>query len=537
MRQTLQLRLGQSLTMTPQLQQAIRLLQLSSLELQQEIQRAIDSNPLLEIDDTPTEVSGSALEPQPEGLREAHAGADAQPTDDPLSATDAALADSGLERPTDNTTAEPLADAQASELSRAESDSPPDNLDALSEATFGDELPLDSNWDEFYAASSTASAALPEGDDSGYLGATREDLHSYLLWQLQLTPFSEVDAALALAIIDAVDESGYLSASLEEIHAAVAAEAPELELALEEVAAVLKRVQHFDPVGVAARSVQECLLIQLQALPEATPWRQEALQVVSEHMDLLALRDYRTLVRKAKLKEAVLKAVMAVILQLEPRPGARFSVPDLHYVIPDVSVQKRNGQWQVELNSEAAPRVRVNQAYAALARGERGSGTSQFIRGHLQEAKWFIKSVESRNETLLKVASCIVARQQAFFEQGEEAMVPLVLNDVAQEVEMHESTISRVTTQKYLHSPRGIFELKYFFSSHVGTQTGGECSSTAIRAQIKKLVAGEDAAKPLSDSKIADLLVEKGVMVARRTIAKYRESLSIPPSNQRKRLV
>ena len=244
-------------------------------------------------------------------------------------------------------------------------------------------------------------------------------------------------------------------------------------------------------------------------------------------MDLLGSRDYRTLARKMQLKENELKEALDLIQQLDPRPGNSVIQSESQYVIPEV----------VELNPDAMPRIRINETYASMARHARNSSDSQFIRSHLQEAKWFIKSLESRNDTLLKVANCIVQQQQDFFEYGEEAMKPMVLNDVAEAVEMHESTISRVTTQKFMHTPRGIFELKYFFSSHVNTDNGGECSSTAIRALIKKLVAAENPAKPLSDSKIADLLTEQGIMVARRTIAKYRESLSIPPSSQRKRLL
>uniref|UniRef100_UPI002B492FCD RNA polymerase factor sigma-54 n=1 Tax=Aeromonas hydrophila TaxID=644 RepID=UPI002B492FCD len=368
-----------------------------------------------------------------------------------------------------------------------------------------------------------------------YQGETTENLQDYLLWQMRLTPFSDVDAAIALAIIDAIDESGYLTVSLEDIQTAVSSE--DVEVELDEVEAVLKRVQHFDPVGIAARSVQECLLIQLGQYSPDLPWLNEAKEVILEHMDLLGNRDYRTLARKTRLKESDLKEVLDLIQQLEPRPGNGVIQSESQYVIPDVSVVKKGNKWVVELNPDSAPRIRVNETYAAMARQARTSQDTQFIRSHLQEAKWFIKSLESRNDTLLKVASCIVEQQQGFFEYGEEAMKPMVLNDIAEAVEMHESTISRVTTQKYMHTPRGIFELKFFFSSHVNTEGGGECSSTAIRALIKKLVTAENPAKPLSDSKIADLLAEQGIMVARRTIAKYRESLLIPPSNQRKRLV
>ncbi|MBV7415500.1 MULTISPECIES: RNA polymerase factor sigma-54 [Aeromonas] len=479
MKPTLQLRLGQSLTMTPQLQQAIRLLQLSTLELQQEIQQALDNNPLLEQEESETQETN------------------------PEEAVDASQLDSS---------------------------------DAMAQDKMPDELPVDTTWDDVYSAGTAQSAGpIHDGEDSVYQGETTESLQDYLLWQMRLTPFSDLDAAIALAIIDAIDESGYLTVSLEDIQAAVSSD--EVEVELDEVEAVLKRVQHFDPIGIAARSVQECLLIQLAQYSPDLPWLNEAREVINEHMDLLGNRDYRTLARKTKLKESDLKEVLDLIQQLEPRPGNGIIQNESQYVIPDVSVVKKGYKWVVELNPDSAPRIRVNETYAAMARQAKTSQDSQFIRSHLQEAKWFIKSLESRNDTLLKVASCIVEQQQGFFEYGEEAMKPMVLNDIAEAVEMHESTISRVTTQKYMHTPRGIFELKFFFSSHVNTEGGGECSSTAIRALIKKLVTAENPAKPLSDSKIADLLAEQGIMVARRTIAKYRESLLIPPSNQRKRLV
>lgn len=484
MKPTLQLRLGQQLAMTPQLQQAIRLLQLSTLELQQEIQQAIDANPLLEQEDE--------------------------------------------------------SDIATPEIPDDDDFTPPDSSEEMAQAqeNMPEELPMDTTWDEVYtAAGSTSfgSGLMNSDEESVYQGETAESLQDYLLWQMRLTPFSEQDAAIALTIIDSIDESGYLSASLEEIQQAVSADDELVEM--DEIETVLKRIQHFDPVGVAARSVQECLLIQLNQFTADTPWLNEARLAIKDHMDLLGSRDYRNLARKLQLKEGDLKEILQLIQTLEPRPGSRIIPSESSYVIPDVAVLKKSNRWVVELNPDAMPKVRINETYASMARHARNSSDSQFIRSHLQEAKWFIKSLESRNETLLKVANCIVQQQQDFFEYGEEAMKPMVLNDVAEEVEMHESTISRVTTQKYMHTPRGIFELKYFFSSHVNTDSGGECSSTAIRALIKKLVAAENPAKPLSDSKIADLLTEQGIMVARRTIAKYRESLSIPPSSQRKRLL
>ena len=356
MKPTLQLRLGQSLTMTPQLQQAIRLLQLSTLELQQEIQQALDNNPLLEQEEN-----------------------DVQET--------------SPEEPVD-----------ASQL---------DSSDAMSQDNMPDELPVDTTWEEVYSAGTAQSAGpIHDGEDSIYQGETTENLQDYLLWQMRLTPFSDVDAAIALAIIDAIDESGYLTVSLEDIQTAVSSE--DVEVELDEVEAVLKRVQHFDPVGIAARSVQECLLIQLGQYSPDLPWLNEAKEVILEHMDLLGNRDYRTLARKTRLKESDLKEVLDLIQQLEPRPGNGVIQSESQYVIPDVSVVKKGNKWVVELNPDSAPRIRVNETYAAMARQARTSQDTQFIRSHLQEAKWFIKSLESRNDTLLKVASCIVEQQQGF---------------------------------------------------------------------------------------------------------------------------
>ena len=408
----------------------------------------------------------------------------------------------------------------------------------MSKDTISDDMAMDVTWDEYMsAAPASSSGPMPE-DESIYQGSSTETLHEYLMWQLQLTPFSPTDEAIAIAIVEAVDDSGILTLSCEEILESFNQENDdEDEVELDEIEAVLKRIQLFDPVGIAARSLQECLCIQLNQFDKDTPFLNETKMILTDHIDLLAARDYRTLMKKTKLKEDELKEIMTLIHTLSPKPADTIVREESEYVIPDVSVKKIKGRWVVELNPDSMPKIRVNSQYAAMSRTVKSSGDSQFIRSHLQEAKWFIKSLESRNDTLLKVTNCIVQQQQAFFEHGHEAMKPMVLNDVAEMVEMHESTISRVTTQKYMHTPRGIFELKYFFSSHVSTENGGECSSTAIRALIKKLIAAENSAKPLSDSKIADILAEQGIKVARRTIAKYRESLAIPPSNQRKSFI
>ncbi|EOZ6018423.1 RNA polymerase factor sigma-54 [Escherichia coli] len=477
MKQGLQLRLSQQLAMTPQLQQAIRLLQLSTLELQQELQQALESNPLLEQIDTHEEI-------------------DTRETQD----------------------SETL-----------------DTADALEQKEMPEELPLDASWDTIYTAGTPSGTSGDYIDDElpVYQGETTQTLQDYLMWQVELTPFSDTDRAIATSIVDAVDETGYLTVPLEDILESIGDE----EIDIDEVEAVLKRIQRFDPVGVAAKDLRDCLLIQLSQFDKTTPWLEEARLIISDHLDLLANHDFRTLMRITRLKEDVLKEAVNLIQSLDPRPGQSIQTGEPEYVIPDVLVRKHNGHWTVELNSDSIPRLQINQHYASMCNNARNDGDSQFIRSNLQDAKWLIKSLESRNDTLLRVSRCIVEQQQAFFEQGEEYMKPMVLADIAQTVEMHESTISRVTTQKYLHSPRGIFELKYFFSSHVNTEGGGEASSTAIRALVKKLIAAENPAKPLSDSKLTSLLSEQGIMVARRTVAKYRESLSIPPSNQRKQLV
>ncbi|RKQ40412.1 RNA polymerase factor sigma-54 [Enterobacter sp. R1(2018)] len=477
MKQGLQLRLSQQLAMTPQLQQAIRLLQLSTLELQQELQQALENNPLLEQTDPHEEI-----------------------------------------------------DAQETRENEAL-----DTREALEQKEMPDELPLDASWDEIYTAGTPSGTGTDYIDDElpVYQGETTQSLQDYLMWQVELTPFTDTDAAIATSIVDAVDETGYLTVTLEEILESMGDD----EVSLDEVEAVLKRVQRFDPIGVAARDLRDCLLIQLSQYAKETPWLNEARLIVSEHLDLLANHDFRSLMRVTRLKEDVLKAAMCLIQSLDPRPGQSIQTGEPEYVIPDVLVRKAQGKWIVELNSDSIPRLKINQQYAALGTSSRNDSDSQYIRSNLQDAKWLIKSLESRNDTLLRVSRCIVEQQQGFFEHGEEHMKPMVLADIAQAVEMHESTISRVTTQKYLHSPRGIFELKYFFSSHVNTESGGEASSTAIRALVKKLIAAENPVKPLSDSKLTTMLSDQGIMVARRTVAKYRESLSIPPSNQRKQLV
>ncbi len=507
MKPTLQLQIGQHLAMTPQLQQAIRLLQLSTLELQQEIQEALDANPMLESTDDDSEPA-EKIDDTPIDYAAAEA----------LLARETADSDSGGE------------DGEGTAA-----------LDINTNESMPDELPVDSLWEDVFSSGGNTPAGSSDDEDNPFesRNAAPETLADHLAWQLNLTPFSDLDRAIGYVILDGIDERGYLTISVEDILASVLdPESPPDEVELDEVEAVLHRIQQFDPPGVAARDLRECLLIQLRQLPETTTSRADAINIVRDYLELLAGRDFSTLMRKLKLAETGLKAAISLIQSLNPNPGGRIStVSETEYVTPDVIVRRHQQRWTVELNPDTAPRLRVNADYAAMVRRADSSADNTYLRNNLQEARWFIKSLQSRNETLLKVASCIVEHQRGFLEHGPEAMKPLVLRDIAEEVGMHESTISRVTTQKFMHTPRGVFELKFFFSSHVGTTGGGEASSTAIRAMIRKLVSQESPKKPLSDNKIADLLLEQGIEVARRTIAKYRESLNIPPSNERKQLL
>ena len=470
--------------MTPQLQQAIKLLQLSTLELQQEIQEVLDSNLMLEVAEEGEEFQNNA---------EANS-------------------------------------------ERSESEKPAEQDNGMDMESIPTDLPVDSAWDDIYDnIQMSPSSGSYNDDDREYevTDTSSESLQDHLRWQMQLTPFSETDLIIAEAIIDAINDDGFLSMDVEE----VLKELPEeMEIELDEVNAVLHRIQNFDPPGVGARGLRESLLLQLKQLAEDSPLKDAAIDLIQNHFDLLANRDFPQLLRKLKIEEDELKAIITMIQSLNPRPGSQITSSKPEYIVPDVIVRKVKGKWKVELNPDAAPRLRINPHYASLIKQVNSSSDTNYLKNHLQEARWFIKSLVSRNETLLKVASCIVERQRAFLEYGEEAMKALVLHDIAEAVEMHESTISRVTTKKYMHTPRGIYELKYFFSSHVSTSDGGECSATAIRALIKKLVSAESPDKPLSDSKLANILSDQGINVARRTVAKYREAMSIPPSNERKRL-
>ncbi len=492
MKQSIQLRLGQQLTMTPQLQQAIKLLQLSTLELQKEIQEALDTNFMLE--------EGDEAE-RPDGA-DSPTGENLQPD-----------------------AAEPRSVTQQQDVDRevqAESNEMPD------------ELPVDTEWTDVYDSYLPATSHGDDGSDfDPFAQQSRpQTLHDHLAWQLNLSRLTERDNAIAQAVIDSVDADGYLRIDIDELLATV----DDPDVSADEIAAVMHRVQALDPPGVGARDLRECLLIQLRQLPEVTPARDAAIAVCTDGFEHLPRKDVVALCRLLKRPEEEILGALDLIRHLNPRPGSLIAETPAEYVVPDVFVRRGDGVWRVELNPETAPKLRVNADYARLIRRADQSADGVALKSHLQEARWFIKSLVSRNDTVLRVASKIVEMQQEFFEHGDEAMKPMVLRDVADALELHESTISRVTTQKYMHTPRGTLEFKYFFSSHVNTATGGECSSTAIRALIKKLIAGESARKPLSDSKIASELAGQGINVARRTVAKYREAMAIPPSNERKRL-
>jgi RNA polymerase sigma-54 factor len=502
MKASLQLRIGQSLTMTPQLQQAIRLLQLSSMELETEIQEALDSNMMLELDDDYSQQGNGE-------------NSDSDSSSAPESIEAASFTDT------------------SNEIHSSETET------GLNNDNIPTDLPVDSVWEDIY--DSTTSYSKPVASSSDYNGFDNQDtenrtLSGHLLWQLNLTPSSDTDKAIATAVIDALDDDGYLTCSLEDILASIGDE-QDLEIEMDEVEAVLRMVQSMEPAGVAARDLQECLCLQLAQYGLDTCWLEEAKELVSKYLHLLGGHDYNRLLRQMKLSREQLQEVILFIQTLNPRPGNQIQESRIEYIVPDVFVKKEKGVWKVALNAENMPKLRINSGYASMIKRADNSDDNTSLKSHLQEARWFIKSLQSRSETLLRVATAIVERQRAFLDYGEEAMKPLVLHDIAETLGLHESTISRVTTRKYMHTPRGIFELKYFFSSHVSTDLGGTCSSTAIRALIKKLIAAEKTEKPLSDSKIAAILGEQGINVARRTVAKYREAMMIPPSNERKRLV
>lgn len=490
MKPGLQLKLSQHLALTPQLQQSIKLLQMSTIELDQEIERVLLENPLLEREDQVEE--GTSLSASYNDI----------PTEAP-----------------------PVHDANLTPESEISHDGAPQEQPER-------EINLEDGYD--WSAGSVGTTSRDEDDDEGdfqeYQAATT-NLRDHLNAQLALSPLSDRDRALVSFMIEALDDDGYLSHPLEELLELLPAE---LELEPEELSIALHHVQNLDPCGVGARSPSECLALQLKALPRNST-QQLALLIVNEHLEWLAARDFARLKRQLRCSDEELRNAHQLILGLNPRPGANFAPVDTRYVIPDVIVKKVRNRWTVQLNPDAMPRLRINQMYADILTRHRGASSAS-LGTQLQEARWLIKNVQQRFETILRVSEAIVDRQRQFFDHGEVAMRPLTLREIAEQLELHESTISRVTTQKFMATPRGILEFKYFFGSHVATDTGGACSATAIRALIRQLVGAEDPKKPLSDAKIAELLGQQGIVVARRTIAKYRESLNIPAVSQRKTL-
>jgi RNA polymerase sigma-54 factor len=486
-KQTLQLKLSQHLTLTPQLQQSIRLLQLSTVELNAEVERMLQENPLLE------KAEGDDESPPALGPPTGSASGPGEPAGEP----DRVGGDSGEDRR--------------------------DRAEVVDRTDFEDYSGGESDW---------GGGVGTDDDDDGFYPqqVATSTLRDHLLSQLAVLNLPLRDRQLVAALVDALDEDGYLHTSLEE----VAEMFPE-ELAIEpeELSLALRYLQSFEPAGVGARDAAECLALQLKALPEDTPHRAEALTVVTEHLPLLAARDFTKLKRLLHTDDAGVRAMRALVTSLNPRPGAAFAKSEANFVIPDVVVRKVRGRWVAALNEAAMPKLRLNRIYADILTRNRDASNQQ-LSAQLQEAKWLIRNVQQRFETILRVSQAIVDRQRRFFEHGDVAMRPMVLREIATMLNLHESTISRVTTQKYMLTTRGTYELKYFFGSHVATDTGGAASATAIRALIKQLITAEDAKTPLTDSRIAELLGEQGIIVARRTVAKYREALQIPPVNLRK---
>lgn len=596
LRNSLQLRTSQTqtLTMTPQLQQAIRFLQLSTLELRQEIQTTVETNPLLEIDESVANTNVDSLDEIAEKELENSDVETFDPFDDDhaLQGSDIQLAgigDNGDEIKStvdffkennsakENTESTHFAKERHSQeeqqdddyIADIESASPdeyiiseinnsiPDDLkEKLNANKYDDDSYPDRiveqdmdvgvgvsnssdnlNREDNYSAKSVTKGIMFDNDNV-YEGETAFNLRDHLTWQLDCSPLVGKDRIIAETIIEAIDDSGYLTESLENILKVVSTSYPETDL--DEILVILKLIQSYEPTGVGARTVQECLLLQLKALEAKNPSLvvEQAIDVITNHISLLSNHDYRSLCVQLGIKLDDLKKVNDVIVSLNPRPGFSAVKEKIDFIVPDVlTIKDKNGNYDVALNPESLPKIKLNEQYKALVCYARDEREKEFFKSNLQEANWFIQSIAKRNETLLKVAKCIVQHQKAFLDYGEHRMEPLVLNDIAQEIGMHESTISRVTTEKYLYTSRGTFELKYFFSSHVSTESGGTASSTAIRAEIKAIVANENPRRPYSDNQIVSLLKEKGFCVARRTIAKYREALGIGSSSQRKRLV
>lgn len=520
MKQNLQLRISQNLALTPQLQQSIRLLQLSSLELDQELETILQDNPLLEL------VDGDNADGDIDEAPEQTNGLDHDPI----------TADGEQSNQNDDFETDAFSNLDYQETSSTSSETSEEKpLEAKEDFSATD---FDEDYDEYGSASQwdEGSRQNNSDDDDGDYSRQEiiaESLRDHLLSQLKLMPLSDRDQNLLLLLIDSINEDGYLETTLEEL----VEELPlELEIELLELQTALKLIQSLEPAGIGATNLQDCILLQLNLLPADTDYLEIAKKIVSQHLAVLANKDFAKLRKLLNCDEVALKGAQSLIKQQNPRPGSDFAQLDRdHFIQHEVLVKKVKGIWIATLNDGVVPKLRINQMYADILKRNR-ENSSQYLQTQMQEARWMIKNIQQRFSTILRVSQAIVDRQRNFFEHGEIAMRPLVLREIAEELELHESTISRVTTHKYMLTPRGVFELKYFFGSHVSTDAGGECSATAIRALIKQMVAEENIKKPLSDSQFSEILAKQGIVVARRTIAKYRESLNIPPANLRKSL-
>ena len=506
MKQTLNINLSTQIRMTPQLQHAIKLLQMSTLDLRQEIQENLENNPLLEVEENFLQTEATSL--SVENQKEADSIVDLSLQADQMGnePTDKALEENQVTEKLDN----PLSE----------------------------ELPLDTTWEDTYQSVQQSIKEKSENlNNQEYLtnNSTEETLHDYLIWQLNLAPLAREDKIVGLTLIDSIDTNGFLTVELPELLETINIEEVSSEVSIDILENILGVIQDFDPAGVGARNLTECLLLQLREIDVTKDLHKCCEEIIANHLQELAGNDYANIKKSLQVSDPLLKQALLLIRSLNPKPGSIISPRETDYIYPDVVARKITDKWVVELNSEVLPKVRINTVYEGLSKKSTDKSEKAYLKEHLQEAKWFIKSLQTRHDTLLKVASAIVEVQKEFLDFGPEHMKPLILSDVAQRTELHESTVSRITNRKYLSTPRGVFELKYFFSSHLGTASGGEISSTAIRALIKKLIEEEDQKKPLSDSKIAAILLERDVKIARRTIAKYRESLVIPSSSERKK--
>jgi RNA polymerase sigma-54 factor len=525
MKQGLSLRVSQHLALTPQLQQSIRLLQLSTLELGQEIQQMLDENPFLE----------QNLDEGPEEFGPSHA--DTRPATDDHDSDPVALAGNGQDTGASSSSSS-SSETEAEHADTGDSGEPNWDGDGSTET-----VPDDGEW----GGDAPARQHNAQGDD-GEVDATElargnESLQSWLHRQALSLRLSEEDRAALRFLVESLNDDGYLEDTLEALAAGLAGDDIEQQEELvHRFTVALRLLQSLEPAGVGARSLAECLMLQLRTLQQDAPHDEVfpvAIRVCNQPIDLLARRDVKRLALLCGESESQVKCAITLITRLEPKPGRRFVDVERNIIVPDVLVTKTGrgarAGFRVMLNPDVMPRLRVHDVYAGALKAHRGEGHAA-LQQRLQEARWFIKNIQQRFDTILRVSSAIVERQRNFFTHGELAMRPLVLREIADELGLHESTISRVTTAKYLSTPFGTFELKYFFGSALGTETGGNASSTAVRALIRQFVTAEDNKKPLSDSQISEMLKEQGIECARRTVAKYREALRIAPANLRKAL-